>query len=215
MRGNPYTLVVASHKGGTGRTTVACALAYCWGRAGHSVLLADADPVGSVKLLALGDRGTCAWANVRYLDHLPAPAEARGCEVVVVDGPALLSAAAQPVLARADGLVLTGLADPLTLRTIPVASGAIESARRDNPRLDLVGLLIGVYDPNDPIQAAMLARLRQTHAGLLLEPPIPHQAEVSDWPSASGTGLPPGPAADALEEIAGTLEAWIGLGAAV
>lgn len=215
MRRDAYTLVVGSHKGGTGRTTAACALAWCWGRVGLRVLLADADPVGSVRLVATGEAGRCDWPNVRYLDRLPRPGEARDADVVVVDSPALLGAAAAAVLARADGLVLTCLADPLSLRTVPAAAGAIDAAKATNPRLDLLGMLIGAYDPGDAVQAAVLARLRETHAGLLLEPPIPRQPEVRDWPSAPGTGLPPGPAADAFAEVARTLEAWAGLAAAV
>jgi cellulose biosynthesis protein BcsQ len=215
MKPDAYTLVVASHKGGTGRTTTACALAWWFGQLGHSVVLADADPVGSVRLLAVGEDGGCEWPNVRYLDRLPRPGEARGADVVVVDGPALLGSGAGAVLARADGLVLTCLADPLSLRTIPAAGRAVEDAKAANPKLDLLGLLITAFDPADPLQGSMLARLRQTHAGLLIEPPVPLRAELREWPSAPGTPPPPGAAADALGEVARTLESWIGLGAAV
>jgi cellulose biosynthesis protein BcsQ len=195
-------------------TLVACALAWCWGRAGHSVLLADADPLGSVRLLAAGGRGACDWRGVRYLDRLPNPGEARDFDLVVVDGPALLGSAAAPVLARADGLLLTCLADPLSLRTLPAAARAIEAARAANPKLDVLGLLIGAHDPTDALQEGVLGRLRRTQAGLLIEPPVPYQTEVQEWPSAPGAGLPSGPAAGAYDEIARTLEAWIGLGTA-
>jgi len=215
MKRDAYTLVVASHKGGTGRTTAACALAWWFGQFGHSVVLADADPVGSVRLLAVGEGGACEWPNVRYLDRLPRPGEARGADLVVVDGPALLGSGAEAVLARADGLVLTCLADPLSLRTIPAAARAIEGAKAMNPRLDLLGLLINAFDATDPLQESMLARLRQTHDGLLLDPPVALRAELREWPSAPGSPPPPGPATDTLGKVARTLESWIGLGTAV
>ena len=32
MAGEPFVLAIGSHKGGTGRTTTACALAWLWGQ---------------------------------------------------------------------------------------------------------------------------------------------------------------------------------------
>jgi len=40
-------VVVANQKGGCGKTTTAMQLAGAWGRAGHKVLVADADPQGT------------------------------------------------------------------------------------------------------------------------------------------------------------------------
>ena len=67
----PYVLAVASHKGGTGRTTAALALAWLWGRAGRRVTLADADPARAAGLVARGPSGECDWPNVRYHDGFP------------------------------------------------------------------------------------------------------------------------------------------------
>jgi len=73
------------------------------------------------------------------------------------------------------------------------------TARVANPRLELLGVLIGQYSAFDLIQAPMLARLRQMHGELMLEPPVPHDSALRDWALTPGTPLPQGPAASALE----------------
>jgi cellulose biosynthesis protein BcsQ len=112
---------------------------------------------------------------------------------------------ALPVLRRADGVILTCLADPLSLRTVPVAAGVLSAARHHNPKLDLLGVLIDLFTDLDAVQAPMLDRLRQMHGELLLEPPVPYDPAVRDWPLTPGAGLPSGPAADAFAAVAGRL----------
>jgi cellulose biosynthesis protein BcsQ len=203
---DPYVLAFASHKGGTGRTTAALALAWLWGQAGHRVTLADADPAHAAGLVARGPGGECDWLNVRYLDRLPAAGEADG-DVVIVDCPRLLEPEVAPVLARADGIVLACLADPLTLRLVPAAVGVLAGAKAINPRGELLGLTIGLYNESDTVQPAMLARLRQVHADVFIEPPVPFDPALHDWPLAPGAGLPPGRGADAFAALARALEA--------
>src|SRR5207244_13161553 len=111
---------------------------------------------------------------------------ARGGAVVLVDGPPLLTAAAAPILCRADGVLLTCLADPLSLRTVPAAAGVLAAARVRNARLELLGVLIGGYISGDPVQAPMLGRLRQMHGELLLEPPVPEDEAVRNWALTPG-----------------------------
>jgi chromosome partitioning protein len=194
-----YYLAVGSHKGGTGRTTAALALAWLWGGAGLRVAFVDADPARAARLIALDSGGDCPWPNVRYVDGVPDNVEA---DVAVIDCPPLLAPEAGPVLRRADGVVLSCHADPLSLRTVPAAAGVLASARVQNPRLELLGVLIGGYNAGDDIQKGMLGRLRQMHGELLLEPPVPDDAAVRDWPLTPGAGLPPGRAADAFTAVA-------------
>ena len=67
----PYVLAVTSHKGGTGRTTLACGLAWLWGQRGLNVCLVDADPVKAAVLVAAGPDGICPWANVTWSPPRP------------------------------------------------------------------------------------------------------------------------------------------------
>jgi len=204
----PYVLVVASQKGGTGRTTAALALAWAFGQAGRAVALIDADPLGAARQVACGPSGRCAWANVRCLVGPAALDALRPGELAVVDAPSLLAAGAAALLRRADGLVLTGLADPVSLRTFAAAGVAIGAAQDANPKLELLGLLVGLYAP-DPVQDAVLARLRRSQPGLVLEPPIPFDEAVRDWPADPGAPPPAGPALEAFRAAARALDAAI------
>jgi cellulose biosynthesis protein BcsQ len=211
-----YTLAVAGHKGGTGRTTAALALSWCWGQSGHAVTLIDADPTGSCGLVARGDSGRCEWPNVRLLDGFPADARQlpdRG--LAVIDCPSLSDPAAPPILEQADALVLCVLPDPLALRTVPNCAATIERARVANPRLELLGILAAIYDNLDATQTEMLERLRARHGELLLEPPVPLRPELRDWPLRPGAALPAGPAREAYLTVARQLEHWVrpGVGA--
>jgi cellulose biosynthesis protein BcsQ len=196
-------LAVGSHKGGTGRTTAALALAWLWGGSGLRVTFVDADPARAARLIALDQSGACPWPNVRYVEGLPEPGDAGlDSDVAVIDCPPLMTADAPPVLRRADGVVLTCQADPLSLRTVPAAAGVLASARVHNPRLELLGVLIGGYNARDEVQKAMLGRLRQMHGELLLEPPVPDDPAVRDWPLTPGAGLPAGRGGDAFAAVA-------------
>jgi cellulose biosynthesis protein BcsQ len=209
VKNDPYVLAVASHKGGTGRTTAAMSLAWTWGQEGLRVTLVDADPVQASRLVALDPAGRCPWPNVRLQSDVNAPFAG---DRVVIDCPSLLDPAARAVLRRADGIVVCCLADPLSLRTVPAAASVIRRARDANPRLELLGILIAIYDNHDEVQAAMLGRLRQAHERLLLEPPVPQQPELRDWPLEPGADLPPGPGREAYAVLARNLEACIRAG---
>ena len=204
----PYILAVVSHKGGTGRTTAALALAWSWGRAGRAVTLLDADPIRSASLVALDGSGNCHWPNVTFRAGLEALNEPLEGEIVVIDSPSLLDKLSRQVLHKARGLILTCLADPLSIRTVPAAATVIETARTVNPQLELLGILISIYNGRDTVQAAMLNRLEQAHKELLLEPAIPFQAEVRDWPLTPGLDPPTGPARDAFAALTKTLDPW-------
>lgn len=209
MGTNPYILAMCSHKGGTGRTTAALAIAWCYGQIGLSVVLVDADSLRSASLVANGLDGQCDWPSIRLHDGMPEPDANIGGDLWIVDCPSLMESASLPVLSRANGVILTCLADPLSLRTVPAAAAAINEARTKNPNLELLGILLGIYDDQEALQTAMLTQLRRRHGELLLEPPIPSQAELREWPLNPGAPLPVGPAGDAFMTIARTLENWI------
>lgn len=202
MDKKPYVLVLGSHKGGTGRTTCALALAYLWGQSGLRVALIDADPVGAARLVALDAEGNCPWEGVRFFAHLPESGRALlGSDVVIIHAPPLTERSAQRVLRLADGVIVTCLADPLSLRTMPIAANALNHARQHHRQLTLLGLLIGVYHEQDRLQTQLLEHMRQTQGRLLLEPPIPYQREVCDWALNPGGPLPDGPAHDGYRAL--------------
>jgi cellulose biosynthesis protein BcsQ len=197
---------MGSHKGGTGRTTAACALAWLWGRDGFRVLLADADPAQAAGKIALDRTGSCSWANVSYWSAasgstLSDRLSGSDIDLAIVDCPPIRSPAVQEALQCAHGVVLTCLADPLSLRTVPAAASAIATARVAKPRLELLGLVIGIHNGGDFVQASMLERLRRMHGEALLEPPIPYDAALRDWPLTPGADLPGGRAAQGFGSI--------------
>lgn len=202
MADEPYVLAIASHKGGTGRTTAACALAWLWGRDGLEVVLADADPIGAAGLVAVDSNGRCDWPNVQFRDCAAGlEPDWSGADLVIVDCSNLMDPAAQSVLQHCHGVVLTCLADPMALRTVPHAARALAEARVANPKLELLGVVIGSYDGADIVQAPMLDRLRTMHGEMLLEPPVPFDADLRDWALSPGAALPQGAGAQALEAI--------------
>lgn len=210
----PYVLAVASHKGGTGRTTIALALAWIWGQLGRRVLLADADPNRSAALIAADDAGVCRWPNVDLmegmpaLDRLPPPAD-----VIVVDCPALTESGAFDVLRHTDGLILTCLADTLCLRTLPTSTAAIRESVRDNPRLKLLGIVINLFDGADAAQSRLVSRIHKAGRPPLVGLPIPVQQAVRDWSLKPGSGFPAGAARAACLELAFSLQHDLRLGA--
>jgi cellulose biosynthesis protein BcsQ len=209
----PYVLVLGSHKGGTGRTTSALALAYLWGQAGLSVALIDADPVGAAGVVAVGPDGSCRWKGVRFFARLPESLSGLAdCDRVIIDAPPLTERPAQRVLRLADGVIVSCLADPLSLWTVPSAARAIKQARQHNPRLSLLGLHIAVFREHDLVQSQMLQELRQTQSDFLLEPPIPAQPEISDWALKPGSEMPACLARDSYEALAQLLDSTITLG---
>lgn len=206
----PYVLAVASHKGGTGRTTTALALAWTWGQAGKKVVLLDADPIRAASLVAADPTGKCPWPNVTLRTGMLAETEPLpDADVIVIDTPALTEASSRAVLKRANGIVLACLADPISLRTVPAAASAIEKAWAENPKLELLGIQIGIFNPQEPTQSAMLARLIQAHGAMVLQPPIPLQVEVRNWPAKPGARPPTGPAIEAFAALARNLDAWV------
>ncbi len=206
MSDHPYVLAVVSHKGGAGRTTLASAMAWVWGQEGLQVTLLDADPIHAAGLLALGAQGKCSWPNVLYETAVPAASQPfPPCDVVVMDCPALLTPPAHEILNRVDGVLLTVQADPMSLRTVAVAANEIERGRKSNPRLELLGMVVNIYNAQNDVQKTLLEQLRKAHGELLILPAIPQQVSFRLWPSKPGAEPPAGPARDAIAELTRTI----------
>lgn len=201
----PYVLAVTSHKGGTGRTTLACGLAWLWGQRGLNVCLVDADPVKAAVLVAAGPDGCCSWANVALVSARTGGARVPpGQDIVIIDSPPATEPLAQKVFGRANGVIICSLADSLALNTLPAATRAVREARQGNPDLALLGIAVNVFNPADVNQSRCLSMLRGARGGLFVEPPIPARPELRDWPLSPGSDLPEGPSRVALRALADT-----------
>ena len=207
---SPYVLAVISHKGGTGRTTLAMALAWLWGQRGFNVTLVDADPVNAASIVAAGPSGVCPWTNVNLViahngeAHIPL-----GQDVVIIDTPAATEPLAQKVLNLANGVIVCCLADSLALYTLPAATQAIQKACTTRPDLELLGIVVNLFDEADDAQVRCLSFIRDARGGLFVEPPVPRCQDLSDWPLTPGSDLPDGVARPSLATLADTFSEMI------
>jgi cellulose biosynthesis protein BcsQ len=205
-----YVLAVASHKGGTGRTTTALALAWAWGRAGRDVGLVDADPSGAARLVAAGPGGRCDWTNVTLHESARQAARA-GREVVVVDGPSLTDHDCWAVLGQADGVLLTCVADILTLRTLPLATEVLARGSQRATPPELHGVLLTRFR-DDQYQPRLRAELERLEGDVLLGPDVPEDQALRTWALTPGADLPAGPGREAYRRLAEELGMRLGLG---
>lgn len=211
----PYRLAVASHKGGTGRTTTACAVAWLWGQNGLKVLLVDACRTKAASMVAIAARGQCPWKNVTFTTEMPDYEAFDGeYDVVVVDCPPLTEPESQDVLQVSDGVLLTCLADVLCLRTLPSSTDAVRQARQANPSLKVLGILLTHFDEDDEQQQRTLTKLQESQMALTFDPPVPMQPEVREWPLRPGSDLPPGEARAAYAKLTNEMKKKIGIGKA-
>lgn len=84
------TIAVLSHKGGSGKTTVAVNLAIAWRALGARTILADADPVRSASdsLRKRADHGALVVeTSAAKLDALVYVSSKSGCDVLIIDTP--------------------------------------------------------------------------------------------------------------------------------
>jgi len=190
-------IAVLCHMAGCGRTTTAAALAWCWGQTGHTVKLIDADPAHDLGLIVLRNN-SCPWANVEYSQTLtPASPESASEQLVLIDCPPITDPAIFEILRQVQGVLFICPPNPVTLRTISVTADALKTVREVNPNVELLGVVVGIYNEYDPTHSAMLDRLRQVHGKLLLEPPVPDDPAVRAWPLDPGSELPVGAGRDA------------------
>src|SRR5262245_61376634 len=105
-------------------------LAWSWAAMGRQVTVIDADPIRPASLVALNEDRRCNWPNVQFVTGKDSLAGPLTGEVMLIDCPNLLDTAnARPVLEESDGIILTCLADPLSIRTVPAAANVIEAAK--------------------------------------------------------------------------------------
>ncbi|MGL4422964.1 MAG: ParA family protein, partial [Gemmataceae bacterium] len=126
-----------------------------------------------------------------------------GQDIIVIDTPPATEPLAQQVLVKSTGVVLCTLADSLALSTLPMATRAVKETRQVNPDLDLLGVVVNVFDSTDLGQTRAVSQLRGS-GGLFVEPMIPLRNELREWAFQPGADLPEGPGKTALKQLADT-----------
>ena len=125
-------LVLASQKGGVGKTTLALHLAVAAHNAGHGpVVLVDLDPQGSLSAtwnLRSNEQPAMARTTFDELADTLADLQKSGFKLVVIDTPPAITASIADVLAVADLIVVPTRPSPIDLSSVGTTLDMIEGA---------------------------------------------------------------------------------------
>lgn len=190
-----FTIVFATQKGGSGKSTVAVNLAVALAERGRSVVLVDLDRQGTAT----------DWRRARTADHprlCHDIAHAAGADVAIIDTPGVDSPATTAAMRAAD-LVLVPVRP-----SVPDLRGSLPTIHA----LVRIGKPFAFVLNQCPVRAG--SRLAETRAGLaalgiVAEPPIAARVTYQDA-MAAGLGVteyaPSSPAAEEIRALARWIE---------
>lgn len=178
-----------AHRGGSGKSLLAVALADAWARNGQRVLLLETDSQA-----VLGARLGHVDAQPGAIAHLPLgfshgllPQDDKAVwlrqqrqdwDYVLIDTPLLGSGEALMPLLDAAALVMP--LDASALISLDGASRLLAEGLSREHQIFL-GVQFTRYRPEDALQSALWERLVTDHAGLLLAAPSPEEDSLARW----------------------------------
>ena len=213
MTSTPCTvLAFANQKGGVGKTTSAVNLAASLGILGHKVLLVDFDPQGNSAydlIMGANPYGCIVKTAFDNLDVLPSEISLAGAELelvdvkdrqyklknaldtlradydyILIDCPPSLGLLTINALSAADGVVVPMQCEYFALEGLSQLTLTISQIKRlYNPRLDLVGVVIAMFDGRLNLSVQVLEEIKKHFPGKLFTTPVPRNVRLSEAPS--------------------------------
>jgi chromosome partitioning protein len=103
------------------------------------------------------------------------------CQVVVVDTPPGLGAITRKVLSGAEHVIVPLQCEPLALQTTPQILRGIQDIVSTNERLTLDGILLTMYEPNNPASDRVVDYVRKHLPGnIVFDVMIPRTVATAD-----------------------------------
>ena len=105
-------------------------------------------------------------------------------DYIIIDCPPALSLVTINTLVAADGVVIPLLCEYYSLEGLTQLNATIGQIRkRYNPSLELVGVLINMYDGRLNLTMSVLEEIKNFFPGKLFRTPIPRSVRISEAPS--------------------------------
>ena len=105
-------------------------------------------------------------------------------DYILIDCPPALGLVTVNTLVAADGVVIPMLCEYYSLEGLSQLSSTIRLIRkRHNPSLELVGVLVNMYDGRLNLTVSVLEEIKKFFPGKLFRTPIPRSVRISEAPS--------------------------------